>query len=208
MLEINKWKVILFQIRCNTNYLLCGILSFNKVSINFRPNSTLCNPIFKRTVSKFCKAKVGRIEPMFNSEQQASKNPLTLDADWTILFNHWALSMNGMLVAAWVLLLSYDVTLKHCAKIRNQPKLVFVILSSSMNKFSLVLWLASPGLLILGFPFNAFTVHNLNTLTLLDTNIAWSDFWNRRVSISYNPILIWRTTITRHTNSYNPNQYV
>lgn len=105
--------------------LRCGIVFISKLLINFKPNSLLCNPSFRSTVSVFCNATLGVPPTTFNNEQHASKNPGYSAAE--SITDLRSCSLFGLNVA----------TLKHLCNMRNHPKLVLAVDSSSLANRSL-----------------------------------------------------------------------
>lgn len=104
--------------------LRCGIVFISKLFISFKPNSLLCSPNLSKTVSVFCNATLGVPPTTFNNEQHASKKPGYSAAESITELR--SCSLFGLNVA----------TLKHRCNMRNQPKLVLAVDSSSFDKRS------------------------------------------------------------------------
>lgn len=93
--------------------------------MSFKPNSLLCSPSLSSTVSVFCSATLGAPPTTFNSEQQASRKPGYSAAE--SITDLRSCSLFGLKVA----------TLKHLCSMRNHPKLVLAVDSSSFASRSL-----------------------------------------------------------------------
>lgn len=92
--------------------------------MSFKPSSLLCKPSLSNTVSVFCNATLGVPPTTFNSEQQASRNPGYSAAE--SMTDLRSCSLLGLKVA----------TLKHRCSMRNHPRLVLAVDSSSFGSTS------------------------------------------------------------------------